>query len=71
MWDKVACKDAPHFLGRKNFSIQNVLVVCSFDMKFIYVLFSKEGPVSNSRIFRHTLNKWEDKLKILSDKLKY
>ena len=51
-------------LSKKIFPTQNVLVVCSFDMKFTYVLSSWEGTTFKSKILKHVLTKNGDKLKI-------
>ncbi|XP_057995699.1 uncharacterized protein LOC131175425 [Hevea brasiliensis] len=60
---KVPKKHAPRFRGRKEWPIQNVLVACSLDMKFTYVLPGWEGIASDSRILKNGLVR-EDKLVI-------
>nr|XP_023915784.1 uncharacterized protein LOC112027337 [Quercus suber] len=58
---KVSAKDTPRYRGRKEYTTQNVLVACDFDMRFTYVLLGWEGIASDSRIIKNTLSK-EDKL---------
>ena len=48
-------EDAPRYQGRKGYTTQNVLVACSFDLKFTYVLPGWEGTTSNSRIIKSSL----------------
>ncbi|KAF2310296.1 hypothetical protein GH714_007620 [Hevea brasiliensis] len=60
---KVPKKHAPRFRGRKEWPIQNVLVACSLDLKFTYVLPGWEGTASDSRILKNGLVR-EDKLVI-------
>ena len=56
-------EDVPRYRGRKGYTTQNVLVACSFDLKFTYVLPGWEGTVSNSRIIKNALTR-NDNLKI-------
>ena len=35
---KVSVEEDPKHLGRKDFPTQNILAVCSFDLKFTYAL---------------------------------
>ena len=56
-------EDAPRYQGRKGYTTQNVLVACSFDLKFTYVLPGWEGTTSNSRIIKSSLT-INDNLKI-------
>ncbi|XP_028805159.1 uncharacterized protein LOC114760071 [Neltuma alba] len=60
---KVPSVDAPRYRGRKEFPTQNVLAVCTFDLKFTYVLLGWEGTASDSRIIKNALVR-EDSLKI-------
>lgn len=48
---KVPIELSPRYRGRKD-TTQNVLVACSFDLKFTYVLVGWEGTSSNSRIVK-------------------
>ena len=48
-------EDAPRHRGRKGYPTQNVLVACSFDLKFTYVLPGWEGTASDSRIIKNAL----------------
>ncbi|XP_028771547.1 putative nuclease HARBI1 [Neltuma alba] len=59
--------DAPRYHGRKEFPTQNVLAVCTFDLKFTYVLPGWEGTASDSRIIKNALTR-EDSLKISEGK---
>ncbi|KAF7840320.1 putative nuclease HARBI1 isoform X1 [Senna tora] len=52
---KVSSKDAPKYRGRKDFPTQNVLVACSFDLRFTYVLCGWEGTASDSRVLKNAL----------------
>ena len=56
-------EDAPRYRSRKGYTTQNVLVACSFDLKFTYVLPSWEGTASDSRIIKNALTR-NDNLKI-------
>ncbi|XP_050889054.1 uncharacterized protein LOC127094237 [Lathyrus oleraceus] len=52
---KVPIELAPRYRGRKDYPTQNVLVACSFDSKFTYVLVGWEGMTSDSRIVKSSL----------------
>ena len=54
-------KDAPRYQGRKEYTTQNVLATCDFDMRFTYVLPGWKGTASDSRIIKNALSR-EDKL---------
>ena len=54
---KVYAEDAPKYCGRKDFPTQNILAVCSFDLKFTYVLPGWEGTSSDSRIIKNALTR--------------
>ncbi|KAK9058168.1 hypothetical protein SSX86_023008 [Deinandra increscens subsp. villosa] len=62
---RVPPKDAPRYCGRKGYPTINVLVACTFDLKFTYVLSGWEGTASDSRIIKSALTR-EDKLVILT-----
>ncbi|GKE01207.1 putative nuclease HARBI1, partial [Tanacetum coccineum] len=47
---RVPNRDAPRYRGRKGYPTINVLVACTFDLKFTYVLSGWEGTTSDSRI---------------------
>ncbi|XP_028116575.1 putative nuclease HARBI1 [Camellia sinensis] len=64
---KVSSKDVPRYRGKKGYPTQNVLVACSFDLKFTYVLPGWKGTASDSRIIKNALTR-EDKLKIPNGK---
>lgn len=52
---KVPIELSPRYRGRKDYPTQNVLVSCSFDLKFTYVLVGWEGMTSDSRIVKSSL----------------
>ena len=54
---KVPSAEAIRYRGRKDFPTQNVLVACSFDLKFTYVLPGWEGTASDSRILKEALRR--------------
>ena len=56
-------EDAVRYRSRKSYTTQNVLVACSFDLKFTYVLPGWEGTASDSRIIKNALTR-NDNLKI-------
>nr|GEV39569.1 putative nuclease HARBI1 [Tanacetum cinerariifolium] len=58
---RVPNRDAPRYRGRKGYPTINVLVACTFDLKFTYVSSSWEGTVSDLRIVKDALTR-DDKL---------
>ncbi|KAG6504517.1 hypothetical protein ZIOFF_036851 [Zingiber officinale] len=58
---KVSDVDAPRYRGRKDWPTTNMLVGCSFDLKFIYVLAGWEEIASDSRNIKNALSR-RDKL---------
>ncbi|XP_057456053.1 uncharacterized protein LOC130747206 [Lotus japonicus] len=54
---KVPVEHAPRYRGRKEYPTQNVFAVCSFDLKFTYVLPGWEGTASDSRIVKSALTR--------------
>ncbi|XP_019425051.1 PREDICTED: uncharacterized protein LOC109333923 [Lupinus angustifolius] len=64
---KVPRAEQPRFRGRKEFSTQNVLAACNFDMKFTYVLAGWEDTSSDSRILKDVLTR-EDPLILPEEK---
>ncbi|GJV44509.1 putative nuclease HARBI1 [Tanacetum coccineum] len=66
---RVPNRDAPRYRGHKGYPTINVLVACTFDLKFTYVLSGWEGTKSDSRIIKDALTR-DDKLLIL-DVAKY
>ena len=65
---RVPNRDAPRYRGRKGYPTINVLVACTFDLKFTYVLSGWEGTASDSRIIKDALTR-ENKLLILDGKI--
>ncbi|KAK2658601.1 hypothetical protein Ddye_005134 [Dipteronia dyeriana] len=54
-------KDQIPYIGTKGTPTQNIMVVCNFDMQFIFVVTSWEGTADDARIFlpamrNHVLN---------------
>ncbi|GKB83039.1 putative nuclease HARBI1 [Tanacetum coccineum] len=64
---RVPNRDAPRYRGHKEYPTINVLVACTFDLKFTYVLSGWEGTKSDSRIIKDALTR-DDKLLILDDR---
>nr|KAJ0226680.1 hypothetical protein LSAT_V11C100010150 [Lactuca sativa] len=60
-------KDAPRYSGRNRYPKINVLDVCTFDLKFTYVLTGWEGNASDSRIIKNAFTR-DDKLLIPSSR---
>ncbi|GJR71449.1 Myb/SANT-like domain-containing protein [Tanacetum coccineum] len=58
---RVPNRDAPRYQGRKGYPTINVLVACTFNLKFSYVLSGWEGTASDSRIVKDALTR-DDKL---------
>ncbi|XP_039113747.1 uncharacterized protein LOC120249311 [Dioscorea cayenensis subsp. rotundata] len=54
---KVSSAEAPKYRVRKDYPTQNVLVACTFDLKFTYVLPGWEGTTSDSRIIKNALSR--------------
>ncbi|KAI9169272.1 hypothetical protein LWI28_009860 [Acer negundo] len=52
---KVSKDEAPRYRGRKDYTTQNVMAACGFDMRFTYVLPGWEGTASDSRIIKNAL----------------
>ena len=48
--------DKPKFRNRKGEVTTNVLVVCSQDLQFIYVLVGWEGSAADSRVLRDAIS---------------
>ena len=65
---KVSKEDAPRYRGRKDYTTENVLAACDFDMRFTYVLPGWEGTASDSRVIKDALLR-EDKLIIPKGKI--
>lgn len=59
--------DAPRFRGRKDFPTQNILVACTFDLTFTYVLAGWEGTASDSRVLKLALMRLDDPLIVPKD----
>jgi DDE superfamily endonuclease len=54
---KVSSKEAPKHRGRKDIPTMNVLVACTPNLKFTYVLAGWEGTRSNSTILKNALKR--------------
>ena len=48
----VPVEEQPRYRNRKQVISQNVLVACTFDMKFAYVLAGWEGSAHDGRLLR-------------------
>ena len=48
-------------LNRHNYTSQNVLAVCDFDMRFTFVLAGWPGSVHHMRVFNDAMSKFDDK----------
>lgn len=64
------CDDAS-YRDRKGVILQNVLVICNFDMKFINVLYGWENSVDDSRVLYDTLTRRTNKFEIPHGNLVY
>ncbi|XP_019431499.1 PREDICTED: putative nuclease HARBI1 [Lupinus angustifolius] len=62
---KVPLFEAPKYRGRKDFPTQNVLVACSFDLRFTYVLHGWESTTSDSRVLKDALRRTNSKFYLL------
>lgn len=59
------CKDTIRYYDRKDYPIQNILTVCTFDLKFTYVLVGWKGFASNSRIIKNTLTRSNIRIRLI------
>ena len=50
-----------HHLNRHNYTSQNVLAVCDFDMRFTFVLAGWPGSVHDMKVFNDAMSKFDDK----------
>ena len=50
---KVSSVETPRYRWRKEYSTQNMLTTCTFDLKFTYVLHGWEGSASYLRIIKN------------------
>lgn len=57
----IPCQPPKHrarpFRNRKHFASQNVLAVCSFNLRFMYVLAGWEGSASDGRVLGSAMSK--------------
>lgn len=49
------------YVGRHEYSTQNVLAICDFDVRFTFVVVGWLGSVHNMRVFNDAINKYGDK----------
>lgn len=49
------------YMGRHGYPSQNVLAICDFDMRFIFVVAGWSGSVHDMRVFSNTIRKYGDK----------
>ncbi len=50
-------EDKPRYRNQKGEITTNVLIVCSQDMQFIYVLPGWEGSATDGRVLRNAINR--------------
>lgn len=60
----VPLEDQARYRNRKQLISQNVLLACTFDMKFTYVLAGWEGSVHDGRMLRNALTREGRKLTV-------
>lgn len=48
-------------MGRKGYTSHNVMAVCDFDMRFIFVVEGWPGLVHGMRVFKNSMTKYRDK----------
>jgi hypothetical protein len=51
----VPITDQPRYRNRKGTLSQNVLAVCDFDMRFLYILAGWEGSAHDARVFNDSI----------------
>lgn len=49
------------YIGRHGCSSQNVLAICDFDMRFIFVMVGWSGSLHDMRIFKDAIEKYGDR----------
>jgi hypothetical protein len=57
----VPTKKVVQYKGRKGITIQNVLAICDFDMRFTFVVVGWPGSVHDMRVFNDALEKYRGK----------
>ncbi|KAF5193903.1 nuclease, partial [Thalictrum thalictroides] len=60
----ISLNDQPSYRNRKGFISQNVLVACTFDMKFTYVMVGFEGSAHDGRLLRSVVAPRERRLTV-------
>ena len=56
----VPAKDQIAHIGRHGYPTQNVMAICDFDMRFIFVVAGWPGSAHDSRIFNDTLSRYSE-----------
>ena len=51
----VSPKESIKYIGNKEYKSQNIMVVCDWDVCFIYALLSWEGSAHDTRVFKDAL----------------
>jgi hypothetical protein len=56
----VLAYEQPKYIGRDVYPSQNVMVVCDFDMRFIFIVTGWPGSVHDTRVLLDTLLTYKD-----------
>jgi hypothetical protein len=56
----ILTSELPKYIGRHGYPSQNVMAVCDFDMRFIFVVTGWPGSVHDTRVLLHTLLTYKD-----------
>ena len=56
----VPLSEQPKYIGRHGYASQNVMVVCDFYMRFIFVVTGWPGSVHDTRVLLDTLLTYKD-----------
>jgi len=56
----VSLSEQPKYIGRHKYASQNVMAVCDFDMRFIFVVTGWPGSVHDTRVLLDTLVTYKD-----------
>jgi len=63
----VPLSDQPKYISRHGYASQNVMAVCDFDMRFIFVVTGWPGSVHDTRVLLDTLLTCKDQFPHPSD----
>ena len=56
----MSLSEQPKYIGRHKYASQNVMAVCDFDMRFIFVVTGWPGSVHDTRVLLDTLLTYKD-----------